>query len=63
MVIEKDFYKGIASPIKFSRSKNVGIKHTPPAIGEHSSEILKELGYSDKKINQFLKDKIVSTNS
>ena len=63
MVIEKDFYTGIASPIKFSRSENVGIKHTPPAIGEHSTEILKELGYSDQKINQFLKDKIVSKNS
>ena len=63
MVIEKGFYTGIASPIKFSRSENVGIKHTPPAIGEHSSEILKELGYSDQKINQFLKDKVVSTNN
>ena len=63
MVIKEDFYTGIASPIKFSRSKNVGIKHTPPAIGEHSIEILKELGYSDKKINKFLKDKIVSTNN
>ena len=63
MVIEKDFYTGIASPIKFSRSENVGIKHTPPAIGEHSTEILKELGYSDQKINQFLKNKVVSTNT
>ncbi len=63
LVIEKDFYKGIASPIKFSRSENVGIKHTPPAIGEHSTEILKELGYSDQKINQFLKNKVVSTNT
>ena len=63
MVVEKDFYTGIASPIKFSRSKDVGIKHTPPAIGEHSTEILKELGYSDQKINQLLKDKIVSKNS
>ena len=59
MVIKKDYYKGIASPIKFSRSKDVGVKYTPPSIGEHTIEILKEIGYSDQKIKLLLKDKII----
>ena len=59
MVMKKDYYKGIASPIKFSRSKDVGIKLTPPAIGEHTIQIIKDLGYSEQKIKVLLKDKII----
>ena len=43
MVLHKDEYQGIASPIKFSRSKSVGVKNIPPQIGEHTNEILLEL--------------------
>ena len=42
MVLHKDDYQGIASPIKFSRSKSVGVKNIPPQIGEHTNEILLE---------------------
>ena len=59
MVVEKNFYKGIASPIKFSRSKDVGVKLIPPKIGEHSQEVLVELGYSNQKIQKLIKDKII----
>lgn len=63
MVLEKDYYKGIASPIKFSRSKDVGVKYTPPLIGEHTIQILKEQGYSEQEIELLLKDGIISTQN
>ena len=46
MTISKDEYKGVSSPIKFSRSRSVGVKHKPPIIGQHTKGILKEAGYN-----------------
>ncbi len=49
----------VASPIKFG---NIDL---PPhkfaaLLGEHSEEILKELGYSEKKIQNMIRDKVTS---
>ncbi len=48
-VIEKDWYKGVASPIRFDRTK-ASLRHVPPKFSEHSDEILGEFGYSAKEI-------------
>ena len=59
MTITKDNYKGVASPIKFSRSKSVEVKHKPPKIGQHSREVLIEAGYSQEDIEKMFVEKIV----
>ena len=49
MIIEKDGYKGIASPIKLSRSKTE-TRHTPPDFGVDNREVLRQAGYSSAEI-------------
>jgi crotonobetainyl-CoA:carnitine CoA-transferase CaiB-like acyl-CoA transferase len=62
MTISKDDYKGVSSPIKFSRSKSVGVKHKPPFIGQHTKEILKDAGYKDDAIEEMLSSQIIFQN-
>ena len=62
MTISKDEYKGVSSPIKFSRSRSVGVKHKPPLIGQHTKDILKEAGYNEDAINKLLSEEIVFQN-
>ena len=62
MTISKDDYKGVSSPIKFSRSKSVGVKHKPPFIGQHTKEILKDAGYKDEAIEEMLSNQIIFQN-
>ena len=59
MTISKDDYKGVSSPIKFSRYKYVGVKHKPPFIGQHTKEILKDAGYKDEAIEEMLSNQII----
>ena len=59
MTISKDDYKGVSSPIKFSRSTSVGVKHKPPFIGQHTKEILKDAGYKDEAIEEMLSNQII----
>ena len=51
MVLEKDGYQGLASPIKFSRSSDVGVAGLPPMLGEHSREVLGAAGLDDAEID------------
>ncbi len=48
-VIEKDWYKGVASPIRFDRTK-ASLRRVPPKYSEHSDAVLAEFGYSPKEI-------------
>ena len=54
MVGEKDGYKGVASPIKFSRSPNIGVESLPPYLGEHTREVLRAAGVCDDEINSLI---------
>ena len=43
--------KSLATPVHLSDTPLVYHRH-PPALGEHSDEVLSELGYSREKIRQ-----------
>ena len=58
-VVEKDWYKGVASPVRFSRSK-ASVRRLPPKFNEHGNEVLAEFGYSQREIEALVKDGIVS---
>jgi crotonobetainyl-CoA:carnitine CoA-transferase CaiB-like acyl-CoA transferase len=49
-VIEKDWYKGVASPIRLSRSKP-SLRRVPPKFSQHTAEVLGEFGYSTSEID------------
>ena len=59
MTISKEDYTGVSSPIKFSRSKSVGVKHKPPLIGQNTKEILKDVGYNKEEIEEMLSNQII----
>ena len=45
---------GIASPMRFSKSP-VSYRRAPPMLGQHTGEVLRELGLSDAEIEQLVK--------
>jgi len=45
-------FKLLGMPIKLSKTPSK-IARPPPALGEHTSEILKEIGYDDQAISRF----------
>ena len=47
-------FKAIGTPIEFSATPPT-IRRTPPALGEHNEEILRELGFSQVDIDRFEK--------
>ncbi|UCD01162.1 MAG: CoA transferase [Promethearchaeota archaeon] len=63
MVIEMEHpkfgkIKNVASPIKYSRTP-LKIREFAPKLGQHTKEILKNLGYSDEEIRDFKKKGII----
>jgi len=50
MVVERDGYKGIGNPIKLSRTPPEP-RARPPRFGEHTRQVLAELGYSSEEID------------
>jgi formyl-CoA transferase len=57
-VIARDWYKGVASPIRMQRSKP-SLRHLPPKFSEHSAEVLAEFGYSRGEIDALVKSGVV----
>jgi len=45
-------------PLDFS-SGRAAVRRLPPASGEHSAEILKELGYTDADVSRMQQQKVV----
>jgi crotonobetainyl-CoA:carnitine CoA-transferase CaiB-like acyl-CoA transferase len=59
-VIEKDWYKGVASPIRMSRSK-ASLRSVPPKFGQHTAEVLTEFGYSTTEIEALKAEGVISS--
>jgi crotonobetainyl-CoA:carnitine CoA-transferase CaiB-like acyl-CoA transferase len=57
-VIEKDWYKGVASPIRLERSKP-SLRNVPPKFSEHASSVLAEFGYSSAEIDALVAGGVV----
>jgi crotonobetainyl-CoA:carnitine CoA-transferase CaiB-like acyl-CoA transferase len=52
-VVAKDWYKGVASPIRLERNKP-SLRNLPPKFSEHTTEVLTEFGYSKSEIKAFI---------
>jgi crotonobetainyl-CoA:carnitine CoA-transferase CaiB-like acyl-CoA transferase len=55
---EAGLVKLVGSPIKLSRTK-IKITRHPPAAGEHTSEILQQVGYSVEEITKWKENNII----
>ncbi len=53
MVIEREGYRGVGIPIKFSRTPG-GVRRTPPAFGAHAREVLREHGFGEAEIDALI---------
>lgn len=58
-IVEKDWYKGIASPIRFDRTR-ASLRSVPPTYSEHADEILAEFGYGPDEIAALVKQGVVT---
>jgi formyl-CoA transferase len=60
MVTELDGYRGLGTPIKFSRTPG-GTRRRPPRFAEHTAEVLGEHGFSRDEIAALRRGGIVHT--
>jgi len=51
--------KLVGTPIKYVTKLTAGNYIAPPLLGEHTLEVLKELGYTDEEINKLINDGVV----
>jgi len=57
-VVARDWYKGVASPVRFERNK-ANLRYAPPRFSEHATEILKEAGLAEKEIADLTAEGVV----
>jgi crotonobetainyl-CoA:carnitine CoA-transferase CaiB-like acyl-CoA transferase len=57
-VIEKDWYRGVASPIRLDRSRP-SLRNVPPHFSEHATAVLTEFGYSTVEIDALVAEGVV----
>jgi crotonobetainyl-CoA:carnitine CoA-transferase CaiB-like acyl-CoA transferase len=57
-IIEKDWYKGIRTPVRLSRTP-ASLKSTPPKFSQHAREVLREHGFDDVAIERLAASGIV----
>src|SRR6516164_5832786 len=52
-IIERDWYRGVASPIRLDRSKP-SLRRVPPKFSQHTIEVLGEFGYSRSEVDAMI---------
>ena len=57
-IIEKDWYKGVASPIRFDRTK-ASLRRVPPKFSQDTRAVLEEYGYSKQQIDDLIAQAVV----
>ncbi len=57
-IIAKDWYKGVASPIRMDRTK-ASLRRTPPKFSQHTAEVLGEFGYSKAEVEALVAKGVV----
>lgn len=53
MLVERNGYRGVASPVKMSRTPS-STRHTPPDFGQDNRAVLHEAGYDDGAIDRLV---------
>jgi crotonobetainyl-CoA:carnitine CoA-transferase CaiB-like acyl-CoA transferase len=51
-----------AAPVQFD-DEQLTVRRAGPRLGEHTSDVLSELGYTDEQISDLVSEKVVSTDS
>ena len=51
MILQKDWYKGTATPVRLSRTPG-GLKSTPPKFSQHTREVLAEHGFDEAAVKR-----------
>jgi crotonobetainyl-CoA:carnitine CoA-transferase CaiB-like acyl-CoA transferase len=60
MIYEEGAYRGVANPIKMSRTPP-GLRRPPPRFGEASRAVLEEAGYAEAEIERLIQSGVVAT--
>ncbi len=53
MIVARNSYRGIASPVKMSRNKSQ-TRHTPPDFGADNRAVLRKAGYGEEEIDRLI---------
>jgi crotonobetainyl-CoA:carnitine CoA-transferase CaiB-like acyl-CoA transferase len=59
-VVAKDWYKGVASPVRFERNR-ASLRYAPPKFSEHAADILREAGIAETEIADLTAEGVVCT--
>lgn len=62
MIVRMGDYQGVASPVKLSRTP-ASYRMQPPTFGQDSHEVLQELGFDTKEIEQYEKNGVTISGS
>ncbi|HVE48627.1 MAG TPA: hypothetical protein VNG69_03290 [Casimicrobiaceae bacterium] len=54
--------KTLAQPILFNRQRNQ-LASPPPVLGEHTAQILHEVGYSERDVQRLVEGNVVSVSA
>jgi formyl-CoA transferase len=58
MILEAGDYKGVASPIKLSRTPG-SVRHMPPKFSEHATAILSDFGFTEEEVKGLTKEAVI----